>query len=231
MKNQIEPETTIKDELNYFISVIKVILKEFPSYLWSSSLISPIIFLISGNYISALYSLAIATVISSIALRTNKGKTIFAKVTNSIKSFFNNVTTKKETSTSKELNLEPQISMPTVDADKFITDTKKDIEEILKIRYPGYETDIMELRDLALSFLEAKKKLEQSSETLVLYTSDWLNKQLEIERRIKERSELYLNQCTNMQIIEQIDKMIEQEAIKSSQTETQKSPLDIELKL
>lgn len=129
------------------------------------------------------------------------------------------------------MNLESQISIPTVDADKFITDTKKDIEEILKIRYPGYETDIMELRDLALSFLEAKKKLEQSSETLVLYTSDWLNKQLEIERRIKERSELYLNQCTNLQIIEQIDKMIEQEAVKSSQTETQKSPLDIELKL
>lgn len=230
MKKQIESDTIIKDELNYFIFVIKVILKEFPSYLWGSSLISPIIFLIQQDYISALISLGIATVTTTVALNTNKGKEVFKTITKHIKEAFNYIISKKEKSSQKAINLEQEITQPLIDADKFITDTKNDIAEILKVKYPGYEADIIELRDLALAFLEAKKQLELSSEPLVLYTSDWLNKQLEIERRIKERSRIHLNQRANMQMIEQIDQIIEQEAI-SSQTQTPTNHSDIELKL
>lgn len=230
MKKQIEPDTAIKDELNYFIYIVKVIVKEFPSYLWGSSLISPIIFLIQQDYISALMSLGLATVTTTVALNTNKGKEVFKTITNHIKASFKSLISKKEESNPKAINLAPDITSPLIDADKFITDTKNDIAEILKVKYPGYERDIIELRDLALAFLEAKKQLELSSEPLVLYTSDWLNKQLEIERRIKERCKIHLNQCANMQMIEQIDQMIEQEAI-SSQTQTPTNHSDIELKL
>ena len=94
-----------------------------------------------------------------------------------------------------ELNMDTESATQseTYSQDAFIKNIQKDMEHIAKLKYSGYEKDLVKLYSHAVNYLNAKKQNKTTSPIDIL-SNEWFAPLIEIKAKLGEISEIQKDQ-------------------------------------
>lgn len=171
---------------------------------------------ITGNYGFAINTGAVAHLKKGVRKVYSNILNLKKSLSNKIKMFMSKFPSKLKT-TEETLKEKASVKLTNIKEDfepfitkrMFLATIKRDIEDILSVKYPGYEEDIQKLRSL-IEDVFTSQEVQGKSPVLISKSSSIYQRLIELENSLHNKKDTKFIQSEKEIMLAQIDSLIEQ---------------------